>query len=85
MLLSLTEIITPNLANLVGYKMKARLHEVGEDKEIGRGIGGESDQNSNALYACMEFSKKKHNYILKQNLPKCHNIRHWESDRMKPR
>lgn len=32
----LTEVITPNLPILVGYKMKERVHEVGEDRELGR-------------------------------------------------
>lgn len=41
----LTEVITPNLPILVGYKMKERVHEVGEDRELGRGIDGEYDQN----------------------------------------
>lgn len=45
LLTELTEVITPNLPILVGYKMKERVHEVGEDRELGRGTGGEYDQN----------------------------------------
>ena len=41
----LTEVITPNLPNLVGYKTQERVREAGEDKELGRGIGGEYNQN----------------------------------------
>lgn len=45
LLTELTEVITPNLPILVGYKMKERGHEIGEARELGRGIDGEYDQN----------------------------------------